>query len=39
RCQAEELGMDALVEVYAEEEVEKVLVSGARIFGVNNRDL
>jgi len=39
RCQAEELDMDALVEVYAEEEVEKVLASGARIFGVNNRDL
>ncbi|MDP6365857.1 MAG: indole-3-glycerol phosphate synthase TrpC [Nitrospinota bacterium] len=39
RCQAEELGMDALVEIYADEEVERVLGSGARIVGVNNRNL
>jgi indole-3-glycerol phosphate synthase len=39
RCQAEELGMDALVEIYAGEEVERVLGSGARIVGVNNRNL
>jgi indole-3-glycerol phosphate synthase len=39
RCQAEELGMAALVEIYAEDEVDRVLVSGARIVGVNNRNL
>ncbi len=39
RCQTEELGMEALVEVYAEEEVGRSLASGARIIGVNNRDL
>ena len=31
--------MDALVEIYADEEVERVLGSGARIVGVNNRNL
>ncbi|MBI2132070.1 MAG: indole-3-glycerol phosphate synthase TrpC [Candidatus Tectomicrobia bacterium] len=39
RLQAEELGMDALVEVYAGEEVERPLEAGARILGVNNRNL
>ena len=39
RCQAEELGMAALVEVYAEEEVGRALASGAGIVGVNNRNL
>ena len=39
RCQAEELGMAALVEIYAEDEVDRVLGSGARIVGVNNRNL
>ncbi|MBT3351672.1 MAG: indole-3-glycerol phosphate synthase TrpC [Nitrospinaceae bacterium] len=39
RCQAEELGMVALVEIYDEEEVERTLRSGSRIVGVNNRNL
>lgn len=39
RCLAKELGMDALVEVYAEEEIGRVIASGAEIVGVNNRNL
>ena len=36
---AEELDMDALVEVHNEEDVEKALRCGAEILGVNNRNL
>ena len=36
---AEELGMDALVEAHDEKEVERALNTGAKIVGVNNRDL
>jgi indole-3-glycerol phosphate synthase len=34
-----ELGMEALVEVHTREELERALAAGARILGVNNRDL
>ena len=36
---AEELGLDALVEAHDGRELERALASGARIVGVNNRDL
>ena len=36
---AEELSMDALVEAHDEKEVERAGKAGARIIGVNNRDL
>lgn len=36
---AEELEMDALVEAHDEEELARALRAGARIIGVNNRDL
>lgn len=36
---AEELGMAALVEVHDEVELTRALASGARIVGINNRDL
>jgi indole-3-glycerol phosphate synthase len=35
----EELGLDALVEVHTSEELRRALNAGARIIGVNNRDL
>ncbi len=34
-----ELGMEALVEVHTREELTRALAAGARILGVNNRDL
>ncbi len=39
RREAEALGMQALVEVHDEAEVEHALESGAAVIGVNNRDL
>jgi indole-3-glycerol phosphate synthase len=36
---AHQLGLSALVEAHTQEEVERALQSGARIVGVNNRDL
>lgn len=39
RALTEEFGMDALVEVYAEEELGRALAAGTRVLGVNNRNL
>jgi len=37
--EAERIGLDALVEVRSEEELDRALAAGARIIGVNSRDL
>ena len=39
REQAESFGMDALVEVHDQAELERALASGANIIGINNRNL
>ncbi len=36
---ASELGMDALVEIHSEPELEQALAAGAKLIGVNQRDL
>jgi indole-3-glycerol phosphate synthase len=36
---AEELALDCLVEIHSEAEAQEALASGARIIGINNRDL
>ena len=35
----DELGMDALIEVHARQELDRAVACGARLIGINNRDL
>jgi len=39
RLTEEELSMDALVEVHTKEELDRAVANGAKLIGVNNRDL
>ena len=39
RLTEDELNMDALVEVHTKEELDRAVGSGAKLIGVNNRDL
>jgi indole-3-glycerol phosphate synthase len=39
RAQAAELGLDSIIEVHTEEELEAAVAAGAQVIGINNRDL
>jgi indole-3-glycerol phosphate synthase len=38
-CLGKEMGMEALVEIHCEEDLQKALLTSAKIIGINNRDL
>lgn len=39
RSQATELGLDSIIEVHTEKELEAAVAAGAQVIGINNRDL